>query len=83
LQVAESSDSKPTDSSSDSNSQSEVMPLPEPAASSEMRKEETSSNEENNANLINVVSGCCKFLFKKSSGPFWSHEVVHISDFCW
>ncbi|KAL9339992.1 hypothetical protein Peur_066211 [Populus x canadensis] len=59
LQVAESSDSKPTDSSSDSNSQSEVMPLPEPAASSEMRKEETSSNEENkenNANLINVIS---------------------------
>uniref|UniRef100_A0A3N7F8A0 TPX2 C-terminal domain-containing protein n=1 Tax=Populus trichocarpa TaxID=3694 RepID=A0A3N7F8A0_POPTR len=51
--VAESSDSKPTDSSSDSNSQSEVMPLPEPAASSEMRKEETSSNE---ANLINVIS---------------------------
>nr|TKS04822.1 hypothetical protein D5086_0000139280 [Populus alba] len=55
--VAESSDSKPTDSSSDSNSQSEVMPLPAPAASSEMRKEETSSNEENkenNAKLINV-----------------------------
>ncbi|KAJ6908716.1 hypothetical protein NC651_018944 [Populus alba x Populus x berolinensis] len=57
--VAESSDSKPTDSSSDSNSQSEVMPLLAPAASSEMRKEETSSNEENkenNAKLINVIS---------------------------
>ncbi|KAJ6340297.1 hypothetical protein OIU77_008121, partial [Salix suchowensis] len=35
------------------------MPLPEPAASSEMRKEETSCNEgnkENDANLINVIS---------------------------
>uniref|UniRef100_A0A6N2MST9 TPX2 C-terminal domain-containing protein n=1 Tax=Salix viminalis TaxID=40686 RepID=A0A6N2MST9_SALVM len=59
FKVAESSDSKATDSSSDSNSQSEVMPLPEPAASSEMRKEETSCNEgnkENDANHINVIS---------------------------
>jgi len=49
------------------------MPLPEPAASSEMRKEETSSNEENkenNANLINVVSGCCNFCLKKVLVPF-------------
>ncbi|KAJ6366613.1 hypothetical protein OIU77_003072, partial [Salix suchowensis] len=59
FKVAESSDSKATDSSSDINSQSQVMPLPEPAASSEMRKEETSCNEgnkENDANLINVIS---------------------------
>ncbi|KAJ6289508.1 hypothetical protein OIU76_025347 [Salix suchowensis] len=59
FKVAESSDSKATDSSSDINSQSEVMPQPEPAASSEMRKEETSCNEgnkEHDANLINVIS---------------------------
>ncbi|CAK7322742.1 unnamed protein product [Dovyalis caffra] len=57
--VAESSDSKATNSSSDSNSQSEVMPPPPPPPAIEMRKEETTPNEENkenNANLVNVIS---------------------------
>jgi targeting protein for Xklp2 len=54
--VAESSDSK----ASDSNSQSEVMPPPaEAAAPIGTGKEEKTSdedNKENNANLVNVVS---------------------------
>jgi targeting protein for Xklp2 len=53
--VAESSDSK----ASDSNSQSEVMPPPAEAAPIGTGKEEKTSdedNKENNANLVNVVS---------------------------